>query len=91
MNMIQPKNIQISKELTVKDLKEKIIRCVGHFLYGLDNNTLCKAKLFLKSFGMSSKKENFELIGAYINKQKSFKIVADEIIDDSIKIEVLVE
>ena len=90
MNMIQPKNIQISKESTVKELKEKIIRCVGHLIYGQDNNLLSKAKLFFKNFGMSTKKDNFELISAYINKQKTFKIIAEEIIDESIKIEVLV-
>jgi hypothetical protein len=90
MNMIQPKNIQISKESTVKELKEKIIRCVGHFIYGQDNNLLSKVKLFLKNFGMSTKKDNFELICAYLNKQKSYKITAVEIIDENIKIEVIV-
>lgn len=88
MNMIQPRNIQISKELTVKDLKDKIIRCVNHYLYGDKEMHLKEIKLYLKNFGMRSKKEAFELIYSYYSKDKIFKIIAEEIKNDDIKIEV---
>ncbi len=88
VNMIFPRNIQISKELTIKDLKEKIRRCVRHYLSSVNEDGISDVKLYLKNFGMSRKKELFELIYSYVNKDRSFKILAEEIKEEATKIEV---
>jgi hypothetical protein len=88
MNLIQPKNIQISKELTIKNLKEKLKRCVNYFLYGESGMQLTEIKLYLKNFEMENKKEAFELIYSYCNRDKNFKMIAEEVIDENTKMEV---
>ncbi len=88
VNLIIPRNIQISKELTIKDLKVKISRCINHCLSDINEDEMSNVKVYLKNFGMTKKKELFELIYSYVNKERRFKILAQEVNDDATKIEV---
>ncbi len=98
--LINPKLIQISKALQIKDLKQKLAKCASNI-----NNTSASAKdkdsskdknfsymnvkLYLLNFGLKdNKKETFEMIYAYKNKFKNFSLIAEEIIDDDNFIEV---
>jgi hypothetical protein len=87
VNMINLKNIQISKEASISDLKIKLKRCIKSYLANVDT-TNCQVKIYLKSLWRRDKKEIFESIFSYINKEKSFRINADEILDDNLLIEV---
>jgi hypothetical protein len=88
--MICPKNIQISKELKIKDIKEKISRSVSYYLSNTKElNSIANIKLYLMNFGMKErKKEIFEMIYSYKNKDKHYNILAEEIINDELLIEV---
>lgn len=88
VNLIIPRNIQISKELTIKELKVKIIRSIKHCLSDVNEDEISNVKVYFMHFGMSKKMELFELIYSYVNKQRSFKILAKEVNDDATKIEV---
>ncbi len=87
MNELQPKNIQISKELKIKDLKEKILRSCKEFL---DEKANYNINLYLYPFGYKDKKQDvFELIYSYKNCEKNFSVPVEEVIDDDLIIEVL--
>ena len=94
--MIKPRNVQISKESKVKDLKDKIFRCVRSYIHtqgeeekNQDNSANFKISLFLYSFGLKeNKKETFELIYAYKNKLKSHRLAVEHILDEEVLMEV---
>lgn len=110
LSLLKPRYIQISKELTIKDLKHKILRCVKTQIVSKDEtngqDTMTDSeenmntneefynkhnvKIYLIPFGMKERKyEIFELIYSYKNGEKCYKIKADELLDDSIIIEVI--
>jgi hypothetical protein len=89
IELIKPRNIQISKELKISDLKEKILRCVNHSLSGNKLEHHVNIKIYLLNFGLKDKKkETFEMIYAYNNNFKSYNLKADEIVDNETLIEV---
>ena len=84
IDLIRPRYLQISKELKVKDLKDKIKRCIKDF-----HDSNAPIKLYLFSFGLKEKKkETFEMIYAYSNKYKNHKVAAEEVKDDEVLMEV---
>lgn len=88
INLIKPRNIQISKEHTIKDLKEKVLRCISPYT-NYESNVNLEVKVYLFNFGMKNKKKDtFEMVYAYTNKFNSFNLLAEEVVDDSIVIEV---
>ena len=91
IDLIKPRNIQISKEKKIKDLKEMIIRCIKEYA-GYDDITdrnVLVIKFYLFNFGMKeNKKDTFELIYAYKNKLASNNLIAEEITDDEMTLEV---
>jgi hypothetical protein len=91
IDLIKPRNIQISKEKKIKDLKEKIIRCIKEHA-GYDEmaaGSVPVIKFYLFNFGMKeNKKDTFELIYAYKNKLGSNNLIAEEITDDEMTLEV---
>lgn len=92
INLIKPRYIQMSKAKKIKDLKAKILRSVNPVIVGkeetekgMDHNI----KLYLFNFGLKEKKkETFELMFAFKNKDKGYKLQAEEIKDDEILLEV---
>lgn len=89
IDLIKPRSIQISKALKVKDLKEKIQRCLGEQKIDFKEEKGGDIKIYWYNFGMKEhKKETFEMVYAFKNKFDSHKIVAEEITDDELAIDV---
>jgi hypothetical protein len=83
-NMLFPKSMLISKQLTVSHLKTKIKKiCENLYQNGSDY------KFYQMNFGLKERwRDTFELINAYAEKEKSFIVEAMTINDDSCLIEV---
>jgi hypothetical protein len=85
-NKLFPKNVLISKQLTVKDLKNKIIRSCENIN---KSNGRMNAKFYQLNFGLKRKwKDTFELVYAFGENENSFKIEATTIENDDCLIEV---
>jgi hypothetical protein len=92
IELIKPRDIQISKEKNIKDLKNKILRCLKNYTdyEEMKDETIHVVKLYLLNFGMKdNKKDTFEMIYAFKNKFKIHNLIAEEVKDDEMKIEVL--
>jgi hypothetical protein len=84
-NMLYPKSVLISKQLTIKDLKDKIIRSCENIQPGIKED---KVRFLQFNFGLSERwKDTFELINAFAEGEKEMKIEATPIDNDSCLIE----
>jgi hypothetical protein len=91
IDLIKPRDIQISKEKKIKDLKNKIVRCIKESAGNeeMNDETIPDVRLYLFNFGMKdNRKETFEMIYAYKNKFNSHNLIAEEVKDDEMTLEV---
>jgi hypothetical protein len=91
IDLIKPRDLQISKEKNIKDLKNKILRCIKDYTdyEEMNNEYIPIVRLYLLNFGMKdNKKETFEMIYAFKNKFKIHNLIAEEVKDEEMTIEV---
>ncbi len=89
---IYPKYIQISRNASLSDLKNKLLRITNNVLKELKNTTEITELSNIRIYQPHklSKKDLFELVFAYTNKSKNYTVFGQELGDDSIKIYVIV-
>lgn len=95
---IHPRDLQISKFVKVKDLKEKILRCLkNHFENKIKNNiddskrdfNFTEVKLYNIELGIKQKKrEILKLIYSYNTKNTTYVISAKKLDDNEMIIDV---
>ena len=95
IDFIRPRYIQISKYETVRDLKEKIKRCVKELLVNNlkcldeDNVKLNDVKIFNIIYGMKKlKRKILKLLYSYNENMKKFNVSGSMISDDNQIIDV---
>jgi hypothetical protein len=85
VDLLKPRNIQISKSSSIADLKEKVKRILKNII----QSEYANVKLYLFPFGMKNhKKETFEMVYSFKNKVENFNIIAEEIDDENLLCEV---
>jgi hypothetical protein len=91
-NLIKPMYVQLSKRDTLLDLKRKLLRCIINILPQC-SETMTEDKIQIKYIipdvdNKSRKKLYLEIVYSYTNKFASLKIKGEEVIDESILVDV---
>jgi ubiquitin C-terminal hydrolase len=86
-NLIKPRLIQISKFRTIIDLKQKILRSLLHTIQTVNDDLQFNIRIYQPDFRDKNMKVEIQnIIYAYSNNFKSYKIDGQEITDDNILI-----